>query len=76
MKHTAIIWDLDGTLLDSLQDLHDAVNHALTAHGCQPRTIAEVRAFVGNGVRHLVERALFRLQTPSPNRPSQTDLHL
>ena len=59
MKHTAIIWDLDGTLLDSLQDLHDAVNHALTAHGCQPRTIAEVRAFVGNGVRHLVERALF-----------------
>lgn len=60
MKKIAVIWDLDGTLIDSLQDLHDAVNHALTEYGYQPRTIDEVRAFVGNGVRKLVERALFR----------------
>ncbi len=54
--HTAI-FDLDGTLLDTLDDLAAAVNHALTAHGYPPRTREEVRLFVGNGVRVLMSRA-------------------
>ena len=51
----AIIFDLDGTLLDTLQDLQTAVNYALEKHGMQERTIDEVRQFVGNGVRRLME---------------------
>lgn len=52
------IFDLDGTLLDTLDDLRNAVNFALEAHGFPPRTREEVRRFVGNGVRLLVERAV------------------
>ena len=58
MKHQAIIWDLDGTLLDTLQDLTASVNAALQAHGCPTRTLEEVRSFVGNGVRNLMLRAM------------------
>lgn len=53
-----ILFDLDGTLLNTLDDLMDSVNYALTVCGCPERTYEEVRAFVGNGVRLLVERAL------------------
>ncbi len=55
---TALIFDLDGTLLDTLQDLADAVNHMLLSRGCPQRSLAEIRAFVGNGARVLVEKAL------------------
>lgn len=58
MKYQAIIWDLDGTLLDTLQDLTASVNAALQAHGCPARTLEEVRSFVGNGVRNLMLRAV------------------
>ena len=58
MNKQAIIWDLDGTLLDTLQDLTDSVNAALQAHGCPPRTLEEVRSFAGNGVRNLMLRAM------------------
>lgn len=54
MKKKFIIWDLDGTLLDTLKDLYLAVNHALTQHGMPERTFEEVRQFVGNGVRRLM----------------------
>ncbi len=54
----AVIWDLDGTLLDTLQDLTAAVNYALTQSGYPARTPTEVRAFVGNGVAKLMERAV------------------
>ena len=47
------IFDLDGTLLDTLADLHAGVNHALAAFGYAPRTLDEVRAFVGNGAQKL-----------------------
>ena len=57
-KMKAIIFDLDGTLLDTLQDLHAAVNFALHSHGMPERTIDEVRQFVGNGVRRLMELAV------------------
>ena len=57
MKNTGILWDLDGTLLDTLQDLADATNYALRAHGCPQRTVAEVRQFVGNGAGRLIRLA-------------------
>lgn len=53
-----ILWDLDGTLLDTLQDLAAGTNHALKEHGLPPRTVEEVRQFVGNGARRLIERAV------------------
>lgn len=56
MKNT-IIFDLDGTLLNTLEDLCDAVNYAMNNNGFPERTLQEVRNFVGNGVRVLVKRA-------------------
>ncbi len=58
MKYKAIFFDLDGTLLDTLDDLTAAVNHALVAYGYPPHTCAAVRAFIGDGVSALVHRAL------------------
>ncbi len=59
MKHIkAVIFDLDGTLLDTLTDLANSVNLALTQNGYPARTTEEVRRFVGNGIAKLVERAL------------------
>ena len=57
-RYRAVIFDLDGTLLDTLDDLADAVNYALNAYGYPARTRDEVRLFVGNGVRLLMTRAL------------------
>ncbi len=54
-KITTIVWDLDGTLMDTLQDLHDAVNYALQKFGMPQHNIEEIRQFVGNGVRRLVQ---------------------
>lgn len=53
-----IIFDLDGTLLNTLEDLADSVNHALAHSGFPARTIDEIRSFVGNGVAKLIERAI------------------
>lgn len=58
MKYDTIIFDLDGTLLNTLDDLKDSLNVALISHGYEPRTLEEVRRFVGNGVGKLVQRAL------------------
>lgn len=58
MKYNTIIFDLDGTLLNTLDDLKDSLNYALNKHGYEARTLEEVRSFVGNGVQKLVERAL------------------
>lgn len=55
---TAIIFDLDGTLLDTLGDLRDAANDALRRRGLPLRTTEEIRRFVGNGVRNLMRRCL------------------
>lgn len=52
------IFDLDGTLLDTLADLRQGINYALGTQGFVPRSMAEVRAFVGNGIWKLVERAV------------------
>ena len=55
---TGILFDLDGTLLDTLEDLQDSVNYALAQYGCPPRTLTEVKEFIGNGARKLIERSL------------------
>lgn len=54
-KYNAVIFDLDGTLLNTLEDLLLSVNFALKAFGMPERTLEEVRHFVGNGVLRLVE---------------------
>ena len=58
MAYKTILFDLDGTLLDTLEDLADAVNHILERHRCPQRTLDEVRLFVGNGLGMLMRRAL------------------
>ena len=55
MKYRAVIFDLDGTLRDTLDDLHAMVNHTMDAFGFPRRTREEVRCFVGNGVDKLIE---------------------
>ena len=57
-RYHAILFDMDGTLLDTLTDMQDAVNHVLAAHGLPLRTLEEVRRFVGNGAGPLIHRAL------------------
>ena len=58
ITYSAYIFDLDGTLLDTLGDLAASVNYALRTHGMSEHTIDDVRRFVGNGVRKLMERAI------------------
>ncbi len=52
------IFDLDGTLLNTIGDLAAAANFALQKNGLPPRTLAEVQAFVGNGIKNLVTRCV------------------
>ncbi len=58
MRYDLAIFDLDGTILDTLEDLADSLNYALEKYDCPVRTLKDVRAFVGNGIRKLVERAV------------------
>ena len=57
-RYKAIIFDLDGTLLDTLADLAEGTNYALRVNGFPERTIDEIRRFVGNGAHKLIERAV------------------
>ena len=61
---TGILFDLDGTLLDTLEDLLSATNYALAAHGYPARTLAELRSFVGNGAYNQM-----RLSVPEGTAP-------
>lgn len=58
MNTELVIFDLDGTLLNTLEDLADSTNYALKTFNYPTRTIDEVRNFVGNGVAKLIERAI------------------
>lgn len=58
MKYKLVIFDLDGTVLDTLQDLANAVNFALEKHGYPCHSVEKVRTMVGNGVANLITRAL------------------
>ena len=57
-RYDTVIFDLDGTLLNTLEDLADGVNAALKHFGRPERTLDEVRQFVGNGVLNLMDRAV------------------
>ena len=61
---TGILFDLDGTLLDTLEDLLDATNYALKVHGYAERTLPELRRFVGNGAYNQM-----RLSVPEGTAP-------
>ena len=54
-KYETIIFDLDGTLLDTLEDLKDSVNYALGEAGLPERSLDEIRRSVGNGAKRLME---------------------
>ena len=58
MNIKAVIWDLDGTLLNTLGDLAASTNAALQKNGLPQRTVDEVRQFVGNGIGKLIHRAV------------------
>ena len=57
-KYKAVIFDLDGTLLDTLDDLADAVNHTLGEFNYPQRTKADIRRFLGNGIERLAKQVL------------------
>ncbi len=57
-KYKAVIFDLDGTLLNTLEDLADGVNIALQMHGMPQRSLDEVKMAIGNGVVKLIERVV------------------
>jgi len=58
MKKNTIIFDLDGTLLNTLGDLHACFNYAIKTFGYPERTIDEIKSFVGNGITKAIQRAL------------------
>lgn len=60
MEYKLILFDLDGTLLDTIEDLAEAVNHALRVRGLPLHSLEEYRGMVGHGVRNLVTQALER----------------
>ena len=55
MKYKNFIFDLDGTLLDTVTDLQNSINYALSLYGYGKKSYDEVRSFLGNGIRRLVE---------------------
>ena len=57
MKYELIVFDMDGTILDTLKDLKNSMNHTLRLYNMPERTLDEIRSFVGNGIRKLIERA-------------------
>ncbi len=57
-KYKAVVFDLDGTLLNTLEDLRDSVNYALKKYSYPSHTLSEIRSFVGNGIGTLIHRAL------------------
>ena len=57
-KKDTVVFDLDGTLLDTLEDLKNSVNYAMTQCGYPEHTLDEVRRYVGNGILLLMQRAI------------------
>lgn len=58
MKYRIAIFDMDGTILNTLEDLADTMNYCLKMYGMQERSLSEIKSFVGNGIRRLVEQAV------------------
>ncbi len=68
-----ILFDLDGTLLDTLEDLAEAVNHALALRGLPLHSLEEYRSMVGHGVRNLVKQALEASLPPHSGLDPESD---
>ena len=58
MSYKAVLFDMDGTLLDTLEDLRDSTNHVLRQMGYPERSLEEMRRFVGNGAEKQIRRAV------------------
>lgn len=58
MRYDLAIFDMDGTILNTIEDLCDSTNYALETNGYAKRTLEEVKSFVGNGIRKLIEKAV------------------
>lgn len=58
MSYKAVLFDMDGTLLDTLEDLCDSTNHALAQMGYPLRGIEDIRRFIGNGAEKQIRRAV------------------
>ncbi len=58
MKYNTVIFDLDGTLLNTLDDLRDSLNDVLSRYAYAPKSLEEVKRYVGNGVRNLVRLSI------------------
>src|SRR6185312_5696281 len=58
VQPSLVVFDLDGTLIDSAPDMHRAVNLVLADLGCDPLTLADIRSMVGDGASALIARAL------------------
>lgn len=65
MHPTLVVFDLDGTLIDSAPDMHSAVNLMLADLGCPPLSLADIRTMVGDGASALIARALAARQCVS-----------
>jgi phosphoglycolate phosphatase len=66
MRYTTVIFDLDGTLLNTLDDIHESVNYSLSWFDFPEQTVEQTRAYVGNGASKLIERSLpQRKDTPN-----------
>ena len=60
LQNHAVLFDLDGTFIDTAKDLTEALNHAVAQIGLPPYDVSEAKYFVGKGVAHMLERALTR----------------
>ena len=68
MKYTLVIFDMDGTILNTIDDLADSMNVILARHNYPLHTTEEIRFMVGNGIPKLVERAI-----PQNIKPDSTE---
>ncbi len=66
MKFAQVMFDLDGTLIDSLRDLHQSVNHVLALYGRPPLPAEAVRGYIGDGVRVLLSRSFLGWRETEP----------
>lgn len=71
MADAALVFDLDGTLIDSAPDIHAAANRILQAEGLAPQPFLQVKSFIGRGVPHLVDRLLQAAGASDPQRAAR-----
>lgn len=74
MKYNTIIFDLDGTLLSTLEDIMDSANHALRECGFPERNLKEINSFVGKGTDYLMKKAV-PTNTPIDNLEKCTEIY-